>query len=311
MIDAAPTLVAADMAAIASTPDGLSIIQLILLAIIQGITEWLPISSSAHLIAFPELTGLPDQGPLIDAMAHFGSLFAVLVYFWRDVARLAQGPFDLALGSARSGHHTRWTPEAKLFTCIVLATIPGLSLGFVLESTGWLDALRSPYVIAGATIGFGVLLWLGDTFGPRTKTEANLTIKDAILIGISQALAFIPGASRSGVAMTAARALGFTREEAARFGMLVGVPLIAAVGLYALLQLATGESPNAIAEIDGQTVEIPVTLIDGLIVAVLSFLAAWASVAALMAVIKRMSFLPFVLYRFALGAVLLVMATFF
>lgn len=291
-----------------TTGDGLGLLQLVLLAIIQGITEWLPISSSAHLIAFPKLTGLPDQGPLIDAMAHLGSLFAVLVYFWRDVARLAQGPYDLVVGRPLDGERHRWTGEAKLFTAIALATLPGLALGFVLQATGALDTLRSPTIIAAATIGFGVLLWVGDTFGKRTKTEANLTIKDMVIIGLAQALAFIPGASRSGVAMTAARALGFSRAESARFGMLVGVPLIAAVGGYALLQLALGDSPNATAIVDGQPVEIPVTLADGLIVAVLSFLAAWASVAALMALIKRMSFLPFVLYRFALGGFLFIIA---
>lgn len=287
-------------------PESLSFLQLVLLAVIQGVTEWLPISSSAHLIAFPQVTGLPDQGPLIDAMAHFGSLFAVLVYFWRDVARVGQGKLDLLAGREINGARTRWTPESKLLVLLVIATLPALVFGFVLETTGALETLRSPQIIAAATIGFGVLLWAADAFGGRTKTEAQFTVKDAVIIGFAQALAFIPGASRSGVAMTAARALGFSREESARFGMLVGVPLIAAVGGYALLKLALSDSPNAVVEIDGQTVEVAVTLMDGLLVAVLSFLAAWASVAALMALIKRISFLPFVIYRFLLGIFLLV-----
>lgn len=283
-------------------------LQLALLALIQGVTEWLPISSSAHLILFPELTGLPDQGPLIDAMAHLGSLGAVLAYFWRDVARMVHGAVDLIVGRDTDGARVRLTPEAKLLLLIAIATPPGLILGFILESTGALEGLRDPRVIAAATIGFGAVLWAADVFGAKTKREPDFTFRDAIFIGLFQALAFIPGTSRSGAAMTAARMLGFSRDEAARFGMLVGVPLIAAVGLYALLQLALGESPNATGVVNGVEVSIPVTLMDGLLVAGLSFLAAWASVAALMALLKRISFLPFVLYRFGLGAFLLVFA---
>lgn len=276
---------------------------MVLLSLIQGATEWLPVSSSAHLILFPKLTGLPDQGPLVDAMAHLGSLGAVLIYFYRDVARMGQGLTDLVFGAERDG--SRITFESKLLLVIAIATLPGLALGFVLERLGALEQLRDTRVIAAATIGFGALLWAADAFSAKTRKERSLTFWDAVVIGFAQALAFIPGASRSGAAMTAVRALGFRREEAGRLGMLVGVPLIAAVGGYALLRLALGESPNAVAA-DGA--EIPVTLLDGLVVAALSFLAAWASVAALMALLNRTSFLPFVLYRFGLGAFLLVFA---
>ncbi len=278
-------------------------LQLVLLSLIQGATEWLPVSSSAHLILFPTLTGLPDQGPLIDAMAHLGSLGAVLIYFHRDVARVLQGLTDLVFGSERDG--SRITFESKLLLVIAIATAPGLVLGFILERLDLLESLRDVRVIAASTIGFGLLLWAADSFSAKTRSERSLTLLDAAIIGVSQALAFIPGTSRSGVAMTAVRALGFRRDEAGRLGMLVGVPLIGAVGAYALLKLALGESPNAIAA-DGT--EIPVTLFDGLVVAVMSFLAAWGSVAALMTLLHRTSFLPFVLYRIGLGVFLFVFA---
>ncbi len=281
-------------------------LQLVVLALIQGLTEWLPISSSAHLILFPQVTGLPDQGPLIDAMAHLGSLGAVLAYFWRDMLRLGRGKLDLMVGRTTEGGRIRLTPESKLLMLIALAAIPGLAVGLALELTGALDALRDPTVIALATIGFGALLWAADALCPKAKTERHMTWRDGALLGVAQALAFIPGTSRSGAAMTAARALGYRRDEAARIGMLIGVPLIAAVGLYALLQLAMGESPNPQAA-DGTLYQV--TLTDGLIVAVLSFASALASVAALMALLKRISFLPFVLYRFALGGALLAFAT--
>ena len=280
----------------------MSLTQLIILSIVQGLTEWLPISSSAHLILFPAVTGLPDQGPLIDGMAHLGSLGAVFVYFRKDIARMFIGAGDLL--NAMLGQRAL-SANAKLLLLIIIATPPGLMLGGLMQSSDAMDALRDTSVIATSTIVFGVFLWMADTFAQSKRTESEMTWKDGLLIGVAQAMAFIPGASRSGTAMTAARALGLKRDEAARFGMLAGIPLIAAIGLYALLQLAMGESPNAIAA-DGT--EVTVTLMDGLIVAVLSFLAAWASVAVLMALVKRMSFLPFVLYRLALGGLLFAFA---
>ncbi len=265
--------------------------QLIFLALIQGATEWLPVSSSAHLIVLPRLMGMADQGPLIDAMAHLGSLGAVLAYFWRDVVRVTRGGLDLA--TAPGGN--RMTVDARLFLLIALATPPGILAGVVYAMTDLKDILRNLPIIAAATIGFGILLWIADVRAPRTKTEATMTWRDAILIGLAQAIAFIPGSSRSGVTMTAARFLGFDRSESARFSMLCGVPLIAAGGAYALLELASDGDATA-------------TLSDGLWVAGLSFLAAYASIWGLMALLKRMSFLPFVLYRMALGAVLLLVA---
>ncbi|MCG8443396.1 MAG: undecaprenyl-diphosphate phosphatase [Caulobacterales bacterium] len=276
--------------------------QLVLLSIIQGATEWLPISSSAHLILLPALTDLPDQGPLIDAMAHLGSLGAVIVYFWRDIAAMFRGALDLLVGREMDGARRRMTPESKLLLLIAIATPPGILAGAVYALTDLQEVLRSPTVIAVATIVFGLALWAADALRPHEKEMRDMTFRAALIVGLAQAIAFIPGTSRSGITMTAARALGFQRDEAARFAMLVGLPLIGASGAFALLELASGDHPGAIAD-DGTL--LPVTFVDGLVVAGLSFLAAWASIAFLMALVKRMSFFPFVLYRLALGGLLL------
>ncbi len=270
--------------------DPISWLHILLLALIQGATEWLPVSSSAHLILLPKVTEWPDQGPLADAMAHLGSLFAVLVYFRRDVGQAVWG--GLKLVATRRAD----TAETKLALLLIIGTVPALLTGAAFALSGLDEAVRSPAVIAAATIGFGVLLWAGDRFGATTKTTETITVRDASLIGLVQAFAFIPGASRSGVTMTAARALGMGRREAARFSMLLGAPILAVAGLYALVELAQGAPTNA--------EYAQVSLTAGLAIAGLSFLAAWASIAALMALVERTGFLPFVLYRFALGAAL-------
>lgn len=271
----------------------MSLAQLLLLALVQGITEWLPISSSAHLILLPDLLGAVDQGPLIDAMAHLGTLFAMLAYFRRDVLGALRGGLALAglTGLATGG---RQGPEARLALFILAATPPGILAGLALDAAPEtvMATLRSPETIALATILFGLALWAADLGGGLRRTQQDMRLSDALVIGLAQMIAFIPGTSRSGITMTAARALGFARPDAARFAMLIGAPLLAAVGARALLGLAAGEAPGA-------------SLSDGLLVAGLSFVSGYASIWGLMALLNRMSFLPFVIYRLALGAVLL------
>lgn len=261
----------------------MDLIFLIILAIVQGVTEFLPISSSGHLALAPALTGAADQGPLVDVMAHLGSLLAVLIYFRREVGAALAGKAALLKG--------RITPGGRLVLLIGAATPPVLLVGFAVYATGVVDLLRDPLVIAAATAGFALPLWLADHYAPKIKTVETLSFRDAILIGLAQALAMIPGASRSGVTMTAARALGLGRSEAARFSMLMSVPVIGALGLLAGIELARGADPGA-------------SLSDGLIVAGLSFAVAWASIAVLMRVVDRIGFLPFVIYRLALAAAL-------
>jgi len=263
----------------------LSLFTLIFLALIQGVTEFLPISSSAHLILAPDAGGFEDQGVLIDLMAHMGSLVAVLVYFRKDVGAVLSGQSALMRGRMNEG--------GKLALLIAAATPPVIIVGGAVYLAGFVEALRSPVIIAWAMVIFSVPLWAADHFGRRSVTTQTLSFKGAALIGLAQVLALIPGASRSGVTMTAGRALGMTRTEASRFSMLISIPVTAAFGLAALIELARGA-------------EAGINLMDGLLVAVFSFFAAWAAIAVLMKFVGRIGFLPFVVYRLALAGVLFV-----
>lgn len=261
----------------------MGLVYLLVLALVQGITEFLPISSSAHLILAPQVMGQVDQGPLIDVMAHVGTLLAVLVYFRKDVVGAILGKFALLRG--------RVTQGGRLVVLIALATPPVLIVGAGLYVTDLVDTLRHPLVIAWATLIFALPLWLADHYGRRDVSVETLSWRSAGLIGLAQALALIPGASRSGVTMTAARALGMARSDAARFSMLMAVPVIAAFGVLAGIELAGGAEAGA-------------GLNDGLIVMVLSFIAALAAISILMRVVDRIGFLPFVIYRIALAGLL-------
>ncbi|MEM1103275.1 MAG: undecaprenyl-diphosphate phosphatase [Pseudomonadota bacterium] len=258
--------------------------QLIVLALIQGLTEFLPISSSAHLILAPALTAWEDQGPLIDVAAHLGSLGAVLLYFRSDVAALFRGAFGAVL--------LRWTDDTKLFAFVAAATVPVIAAAAVLVLTGTADALRSPLVIAWSTIVFGVLLYWSDKAGETTRGMGDLTWGRVAAVGLAQALALIPGASRSGVTITAARFLGFARPEAARFSMLLAIPTILAFGAFSGLELLEGGDTEQLA--------------DAGVVAALSFVSAYGAIFLFMKMLQRMSLTPFVLYRMALGVGLLI-----
>lgn len=256
---------------------------LILLALVQGLTEFLPVSSSAHLILVPVLAGLDDHSPLIDVMAHLGSLLAVLVYFRRDIFEIMRGKLAWLSG--------RMTPGGRLALLVGIATPPVMIAAGLLYFSGLVDVLREPVVIGAATLIFALPLWLADKYGKNDVTTETLTFKQAALIGVAQFFALIPGASRSGVTMTAARALNMTRPEAARFSMLMAIPVIAAFGLVAGFDLFRGADAGA-------------SFTDGLIVAALSFVSALAAIFVLMRVVARVGFLPFVLYRLLLGALI-------
>ncbi len=259
-------------------------LHLILLAIIQGLTEFLPVSSSAHLILPAQILGWEDQGAMIDLMAHFGTLFAVLLYFRQDVAAMISGFFDL-LGR-------RLNVNSALALNLILATPPVLILGAAIEFGGLDTVLRSPLVIALAFMFFGVVLWLADLKGAQNRTTEDLSWKGAVKMGLAQALALIPGTSRSGITMTAALAMGLTRVEAARFSMLMSLPVIGVGGLYAFYKLASEGSGQA-------------GLSAGLLVAGLSFLVAYATIALFMKYVPRIGMFPFMVYRLALGAIIL------
>lgn len=263
------------------------IIQLIVLAIIQGITEFLPISSSAHLIIAPlAVDDWSDQGPLIDVAAHVGSLGAVLIYFRVETARLFRGGVDTL--------RFRPSDDRKLFLYIASASVPLFALAFVFVKLDIVSALRSPVVIGWTSIIFGGLLWHADRAPTSKQGLDRIGWREALMIGAAQMLALIPGVSRSGITMTAARYLGWTRSEAARFSMLLAIPSISALGLFAGIDLVRD---GAQAEMAG-----------ALIVAVLSFFSALAAIAFLMRLTQKISFTPFVVYRIVFGIILLIFA---
>lgn len=261
----------------------MSFLQMLLIAIVQGVTEFLPISSSGHLILIPKLTDFPDQGPLIDVAVHVGSLLAIIVYFFKDAWGLARGGFaTVGIGNAPA--------EKRLFWWIAIGTIPAVIVGFFLKQGGYLDGFRSTQLVATNLIIYGILLGLADRFGRQEKSYEDLTLKDGILVGLAQALALIPGTSRSGVTMTAARLLGYQRVEAARFSFLLSMPAVAGAGLLAALDLA-----DATAAMQR----------DAVIAGVMTFVAAFVTMAFLMRFLKHASMLVFVVYRVALGVLLL------
>jgi len=259
----------------------LDILQLVLLAIIQGLTEFLPISSSAHLIIPAQLFDLPDQGLAFDIAVHVGSLFAVVFYLRADIYRLAAGWLTSISGGAASA-------ESRLVWFLAIGTIPvglgGLLFGGLIESH-----LRSITVIATTTIVFAILLAIADRKGSQQRDMNSLTWRGALIIGLAQMLALVPGTSRSGITITAALALGFERQEAARYSFLLAIPVIVLSGGYQALEL-TSETMVAWQE-----------MMIGTIVAAIT---ALISIHFFLALVKRIGMMPFVWYRLVLGTLL-------
>ncbi|WP_439121933.1 undecaprenyl-diphosphate phosphatase [Marivita sp.] len=265
----------------------MALTHLLILALIQGVTEFLPISSSGHLILLPNLTGLTDQGQALDVAVHVGTLVAVVLYFWSDVKVVTTGVGRLARGRID-------TQGAFWALCLLIATIPVVLCGLALKLSGYNDVLRSTAVIGWTMLIFGVVLYWADQSGPTVKKAANWSIKDAAIMGLWQALALIPGTSRSGITITAGRQLGYDRESAARLAMLMSIPTILASGTLLGVEVAQ-EANMAI-------------LRDAAIAAVFAFLAALAALTLMMRLLKSVSFTPYVIYRVVLGVILLIIA---
>lgn len=259
-------------------------IQIIVLSLLQGFTEFLPISSSAHLILPSQILGWQDQGLAFDVATHIGTLVAVVLYFRRDVTAISQSWIT-------TGFSSKMDHGARLAWGIVIATIPAGLVGLLYGD--WIEAhLRSAEVIAYATIGFGVLLLMADRMANEHKDLLRMTLMAAFIVGLFQALALIPGTSRSGITITAALFLGFNRDAAARFSFLMSIPLILAAGL-----LKTKELVEFGAAVDWSTIGLA---------ALLSAISAYICIYFFLALINRMGMTPFVIYRFALGAILLI-----
>ncbi len=257
-------------------------LEIIVLAIIQGLTEFLPVSSSAHLILPSQLLGWTDQGLAFDVAVHVGTLLAVLLYFRQDVGQL----FVAWIASLKG----QQTPNSTLAWCIIIGTIPAGLAGLLLKDYIEVYA-RSISVIAATTILFGLLLGYADTTAKQVKVIEQITFKNALVIGLAQAIALIPGTSRSGITMTAGLMLGLSRQAAARFSFLLSIPIIVLAGGYNGLKLAT--SGEAVAW-------------DALMLGiVLSFISAYACIHYFLIWLEKVGMKPFVIYRLILGVVLI------
>ncbi len=260
---------------------------IVILAIIQGLTEFLPVSSSGHLGLFHCFTDHCDQWDAenltMDIAVHVGTLFSVLLYFRKDVYKMILGGVDIL---TRKG----LTPNAKLALFVVTSSIPVILFGLALHALEP-DWLKTLYVIAWATVIFGIILWYADEKFSDNKTVENLTLKDAVVIGCAQMLALIPGTSRSGITMTAARFLGFSRTESAHYSLLLSIVAISGAG--------------ALMSIDVIKADDFSLGFDALIAVILSFVSGLIAIAAMMKFLEKSSFRVFAIYRILLGSLLL------
>ena len=261
------------------------IFHLVLVAIVQGITEFLPVSSSGHLILLPNLTGLKDQGLAIDVAVHVGTLGAVVLYFRDDVRRAISGLFKIS---------DQNDPDARLALGLIIATIPVVLAGLALKLSGYDEGLRSIAVVGWATLVFGIVLYWFDQKGQSEKTAKDWSAKDAWVMGAWQMLALIPGTSRSGITITGARQLGYNRSDAARLAMLMSIPTILASGTLIGI--------DVVSEMDGALAR------DSAIAAMFAFIAALLALHFMMRLLRSVSFTPYVIYRMLLGVILLAIA---
>ena len=261
--------------------------QILILAAIQGITEFLPISSSGHLILVPKLTGLTDQGLMLDVAVHVGTLVAVILYFWRDVFGMVSA---LSRIFQQISNRRKLDAEFWLFCKLVLATLPAMGVGLYVNK--YMGAnLRTLEIIGWATLFFGILLFAADKINMTVRKMEHISFGGAFFIGLMQAISLVPGTSRAGITMTAARFLGVERQDAARFSLLLSIPTIIGAGVLKGYELS--ESTDR------------VLFYDVLTVTGLSFLFALVAISLLMVWLRRASFTPFVIYRILLGGVLL------
>jgi len=258
--------------------------QQIILALLQGLTEFLPISSSAHLILLPKLVGWADQGLVFDVAVHVGTLSAVVIYFRSELIQMSNDWFQSLLTRQQ-------TPESRLAWAVLAGTIPVGLCGLMFKDAIELY-LRSPSVIAVATIIFGLFLWWSDIYGKRQRDEYSLRMSDVFIIGMAQAIALIPGSSRSGITITAGLALGLTRHAAARFSFLLSIPVITLAGLLATRDLLGQGFPVALD-----------ALVTG---AVISGVTAYLCIHVFLKLLDKIGMLPFVIYRLFLGVIIFV-----
>ena len=266
---------------------------LLLLAAIQGITEFIPVSSSGHLQLVHGLTAFPDHGLAVDVALHAGTLLAVMAYFYRDVGLMLAGARDIV--------RRQPSAPAHLVRVLVIASLPVLLAGATLVVLGVTDALRKPEIVAWASIVFAIPLWLADRRHATRSSDIKaseggdvqtISPRHALIIGLAQMLALIPGASRAGVTIMAGLYLGFDRTQAARFSMLLAMPVIGAFALVGLVDLVQAGALEALG----------MALVAGLLAALFAF----ATIHVFLKMTRKIGLLPFVIYRIGLGISLLV-----
>ncbi len=262
-------------------------LQILLLALVQGLTEFLPISSSAHLILAPKLFGFSDQGLAFDVAIHVGSSLAVIWYFRKELNLITR---DFLASLGKSGNATE---HSQMGWMIIIATIPVIFSGLFLRHFVE-ENMRSALMIAIPTIVFGMLLYWYDINGRKERDEASIVWKDALIIGLFQAIAIFPGTSRSGITMTAGLMLGLTRRAASRFSFLLSIPTILMSGILVTYGLVISNEQVIWHD-----------LISG---AILAFVSAYLCIHLFLSFIERLGMLPFVIYRLILGVALLFVA---
>jgi undecaprenyl-diphosphatase len=257
--------------------------QLIVLAVVQGLTEFLPISSSGHLVLVPNVFGWTDQGLAFDVAVHFGSLLAVCVYFRHDMLAILKGSLDVVGGKFESD-------DALMALRLGIATLPVAVAGFLFAS--WIAAnLRDPSLVAVILAGYGILMATADRLAPARRNITDIGFRDAIVIGLAQALSLVPGTSRSGITITAARFLGIARQDAARFSFLLSVPVILLATLYQVVMLVTGDEAVAWDNLG--------------FAALISSIVAYLSIEFFMRVVSVIGLMPFAIYRLLLAGIII------
>lgn len=266
----------------------MSWLEAIILGLVQGLTEFLPISSSAHLRIVGELTGASDPGAAFTAITQIGTETAVLIFFWKDITRIiSRWALSLpVVGPAKRVESS--DPDARLGWMIIVGSLPIGVLGLLLED--WIDTtFRNLWITVTMLVVFGLLLGLADRLGAKVRTLDHMSWRDAVLFGLAQAMALIPGVSRSGGTITMGRALGYTREAAARYSFLLAMPAVFASGFYKVAKVLTG----------GDHVDVGPTLVATLI----AFAVGYLVIVWFLKLISTRSFAPFVWYRLGLAAV--------
>ncbi len=262
-------------------------LQAIVLGVIQGLTEFLPISSSAHLRIYPELIGWGDPGAAFTAVIQIGTELAVLIFFRHDIIRIASMWLRSLVRPELRGHL-----DARMGWFIIIGSLPIVVLGIALKDVIEKD-FRNLWIIATTLIVLGLVLGLADRFGKNEKSIKKMTLRDAVLMGGAQAMALIPGVSRSGATLSMGRALGYEREAATRFAFLLAIPAVVGAGLFELKEIPGAENTYGW----GPTI----------VATVVSFIVGYAAIAWLLRYVTTRSYTPFVLYRVALGVAVFVL----